>query len=702
MTTSQLIYSFLHNKFEHIPFKIYYFKNINQQAHLVYKHGEMEQADVSFLSAPKNEKFIIQSDAETMRISFFYPENAQLLFYISSSNFILSEEELESLYVIFSFIGMENKIKTKDVELTNIIEGIRSITSSLELEEVLNKIIIHALSVIPAADIGHLQLYDEKTNRLISRAAVGFNDKLQATKIKSGESITGKVFRDCSPVIYYSRSDIYKGMTNISEENFNYIQGSLDNSKIKSLISVPLLIENNAIGVMTLQQYNTEGELSEDNLRLLQGFAAQAAIAIHNAKLYQKANERLEEITELTEELSEKNKLLLKRAEIHETLSQLSLQNKSVEFIIRELNHMMNRDIYFFDYLDTEFFPEKKIDLNKDEFSRMISTKKAPFYMDISEQTQLKYYIYPVVSDRVTLGCFMIPLFMSISPLDKMTIEQASSILALELTKRKTQEEIYYKKTKELFNVLLQNKDSHLLEETARSLNLHTDSLFTILLLEVVSYTDSQNSEAVIHRLISRIKRQIFGKGTLIFGFHNKVTILFSTNNSNEINDVISVLHSLLLKWESREDMPLYAGLSTSQYGIHSISTCYDEANKALSYLISRQKSGIMNYKEIGINRLFLTQPSSEIESFTDDILSPLFSEKAKNNDLKKTLFTYVNLNKSIVETADKLHIHKNTLYQRIKKIEELLQLEFNNPDDYLKILLACHLHESFPRREKS
>ncbi|MBU8880574.1 helix-turn-helix domain-containing protein [Bacillus sp. FJAT-29790] len=704
MINNQQLYSFLCNKFDHNPFRIYYSQNINLQSYLIYSHREMEIDDFPINLAPNGEKFTIQSDEEKMLITFFYSENNQVLLYLSNPNIALSEDELESMYVIFSFIGMENKMKAKEAELSSMIESIRSITSSLELDDVLNKIITQALSVIPAADVGFLQLYDEKTKELTSRAAVGFNEKLQAIKIKSGESITGKVFRDGKPVIYYSRAEIYEGMGDISEENFEKIQGSFDNTRLKSLISVPLLMENNTIGVMTVHQYDAAGKLSIDDLRLLEGFAAQAAITIHNAKLYKKANERLEEITELTKQLREKNKLLSRRAEIHETLTRLSLQNKSVEFIIREVNHMMNRDIYFYDNLDTWLFPRKAVSypyLSNDEYSRILSTKKMPFYIDIIDQNQMHYYVYPILSDRVSLGCFILPLNKPISSQDKMTIEQASSVLALEMTKRKTQAEVYYKKTQELFNDLLQYKDPRLLEEIGESLGLSSNSFFSVLLLEVVSYTELQTLEAIIHRLISRIKRRIPEKGTLIFGFHNKVTILFSTNNPNEIDEVILGLHSLLLKWGNQEELPLHAGLSTPYQGIQSISKCYDEANKSLSYLISRQKTGIMNYKKIGINRLFLSQPSPEIEGFADDILSPLRSEKAQNNDLEKTLFTYVKLNKSIVETAEKLHIHKNTLYHRIKKIEELLQLEFHNPDDFLQILLACHLHESFPHREK-
>lgn len=695
----QQLFTYLQKKFNSGAYQIYLNSNINKQAELLYSHRINNRMSIPVYPASAVENYLIFKDESQHYYIFFYPGETQVIFCLLDFNRTISEEELEELHLLFSIVLLENRINAKETELSSMIESILSITSSLELDEVLDKIVTQALSVIPAADAGYVQLANIESDVLTVKSAIGFNNKLQAIHVKSGESITGKVYQNGTPAIFYSKSEIYAGMENLSKENFTNIQEASDHSKLKSLISVPLLLDHQPIGVMTVHQYISEGKLSEEDLHLLEGFAAQAAIAIHNAQLYQEKNEQLLEIIELTKQLEDKHRILLKRAEIHETLTRFSLQNKSIDSIIRELNRMMQNEVFFFDNLDSELFPKKEIlypYLSNDEFAQILRLKTKPFFIEISDTREMKYYVYPILSDRVSLGCFIIPILQSISTQDKMTIEQATSILALELTKQKTQAEVYYKKTQEVFSELLKNKDPFVLEKIGETLGLNPHSYCTVLLIEIVSYSDLQILEAVVHRLISRIKRRIPEKGTIIFGFHNKVTILFSTKDPREIDDVTAMLDTLLLKWGNQEDIPLYAGIGTSYRGIHSISKCYDEASKALSYLISRQKTGIMNYKKMGINRLFLSQPSPEIERFTNDILAPLRTEKAQNNDLEKTLFTYVKLNKSIIETSEKLHIHKNTLYQRIKKIEELLQLDFNEPDDYLQILLACHLQENF------
>ncbi|WP_410715783.1 helix-turn-helix domain-containing protein [Brevibacillus sp. SIMBA_040] len=37
-----------------------------------------------------------------------------------------------------------------------------------------------------------------------------------------------------------------------------------------------------------------------------------------------------------------------------------------------------------------------------------------------------------------------------------------------------------------------------------------------------------------------------------------------------------------------------------------------------------------------------------------------------------------------------------NTLYHRLRKIEEILDMDLDDPDDWLKLYLACHLSRTY------
>ncbi|WP_198516172.1 PucR family transcriptional regulator, partial [Lysinibacillus xylanilyticus] len=73
-------------------------------------------------------------------------------------------------------------------------------------------------------------------------------------------------------------------------------------------------------------------------------------------------------------------------------------------------------------------------------------------------------------------------------------------------------------------------------------------------------------------------------------------------------------------------------------------------------------------------------------------ILAPLY--KQKDESLLETLRCYIHQNRSISKTASALHIHQNTLYHRLEKIEQLLNRNLHNPAHYLEVHLALHLSE--------
>jgi DNA-binding PucR family transcriptional regulator len=64
----------------------------------------------------------------------------------------------------------------------------------------------------------------------------------------------------------------------------------------------------------------------------------------------------------------------------------------------------------------------------------------------------------------------------------------------------------------------------------------------------------------------------------------------------------------------------------------------------------------------------------------------------AFGSSFKTTLRVYIEENRLVEVTAARLHIHTNTLYVRLRKIEEILGLRLNNSEDWIKVYLACHL----------
>ncbi|SDK96416.1 PucR family transcriptional regulator [Lacicoccus qingdaonensis] len=276
-----------------------------------------------------------------------------------------------------------------------------------------------------------------------------------------------------------------------------------------------------------------------------------------------------------------------------------------------------------------------------------------------------------------------------------MTIEQGGTVLSLELVKKNTLTDIYYKKTHESFTDFINNNHIDSLHGQAKELGLDPSHYFSVSVFKIKAGQDLQALELNIHRLVSFIKKSFPNLSLLVYGFHNKVNLLISTPHLSDQERMSEKLDDLMKKWQQNNGETFAAGVGSTYRGIGNIANSYDEAQKALEYLINRNDSAIIHYEEIGVNRLFVHQQPQEIEFFLEETLAPLKSDK-DNNDLEETLVSYIQLNKSAVDTAKKLHIHINTLYNRLRKIEELLEVSFQDPEDNLKIQLACHLRSSY------
>ncbi|MGJ9384707.1 helix-turn-helix domain-containing protein [Salipaludibacillus sp. CF4.18] len=690
---------FLKRKLNDIPFQVWTYKHYQNERNLLYSSGNKEPLSPPLHNCQEETTtFRIKKQSDKHLIFFYYPDGNQVCVCIYRPYIVLTNEEIEYLYNFLSLPLLKEIIQEKDIELNNVIDSFRSLTSSLDLNEVLEKIINNALKVIPAADAGFLLLYDHSTERLIPKSPVGFNQNIYHLKMKVGESITGKVFEDGIGRIFNSKKGLFDEMklNNISKENYYYITSAA--KKTEAAMCVPISIDDKRIGVMIIHQWYKKKVLVEHDLMLLQGFATQAAIAIQNAQFYSKANQRLIEITKLSNQLKEKNTLLQKRHDVHAALTNISLQNNGVETIVLEINQMIQPSVSFLNVLDNMFYSDNSIQapLSIYEIKKILSNKRQPLHVEIIEQSIKKYFLYPIYNGTVLLGCLIMNETVPISNSDQMTLEQGCSILALELLKKQTITEIFYKKTHEQFESLLNYQDAHQLARQAKEIGLNASSHWVITVFEIPNYSDLQLLEIQIHQLISKIKKQLQTEEKLIYGFNNKIIILISIPEPDNFNHIYSIFQSIRKGWEKSDNPPFRGGISTIYKGLENIKKCYDEANKALSYLANQNRTEIFRFEDIGLNRLFLNQSFEEIEQFINEIFSPLWSAHDRNKDLEKTLLTYIKNNRSATKTADKLHIHINTLYQRIKKIEDLLQLELNNNEDALRIQLACHLRETY------
>lgn len=643
------------------------------------------------------ERYFIKEESGYTELHFNYSNGKGFVLRILEQLEVVNEGLVEQLFYALYIYVLEEELDTKTIEQKVLVESIHSISSNLNLYDVLRKIIRHALNVIPTSDAGFLMLYDFERQMLIPKAPVGFNDNIYQFETKIGESITGKVFEDGISRVYNSYNEIIEGMNahDVLPGNFDKIHQS--SGKVEGLICVPVSIDDKRIGVMIIHQWKIKKRLGKRDITLLEAFARQAAIAIENAQYHSETEERLQQITNLSTQLEEKHTQLQKRQDVHQTLTILSLENKGINNVVDGMQNMIEQNLIFFNGLENEFYSSRnneQIEFSVYEIKALCLRRRRDFY--VTTDNQKRFYFYPIYNGEVFIGCLIISFDMPISEFDQITVEQGSTVLALELVNRQTATKIYHRRMYEQFNKLITIDDKENLLEYGEELNLDVNGYWAVVTLEIASVRNNlQYFDIHVHQLASEINKALGDYVEIMYGHYKKVYLLLSLSDSEEIYEIEDKLNHIRIDEKYNDDAIFRGGISSVYKGLEFIKKCYEEANKTISYLANYDSFDVTLYDNIGLNQLFLNQPSGDIKRFIEETLSPLYEEKSRIKELEKTLFTYMEENRSPSKAAKLLHIHINTLYQRIQTIEKLLKVDLNDSQDALRIQLACHLKKS-------
>lgn len=151
------------------------------------------------------------------------------------------------------------------------------------------------------------------------------------------------------------------------------------------------------------------------------------------------------------------------------------------------------------------------------------------------------------------------------------------------------------------------------------------------------------------------------------------------------------------------KEMGCYAGISSSfysidKYFIHHFSRCLAAADIAINLKEERRWT---DFRAVPLLCIFSNNYAS-ISHFCDPALLELIEyDKIHESDHLYTLCCYWQLNRDIGRICDYLHIHKNTLYYRLRKISNILRQDINDYDNFIQLSLSISILEhigSIPR----
>ncbi|KXK13842.1 MAG: putative adenylate/guanylate cyclase [Chloroflexi bacterium OLB15] len=175
------------------------------------------------------------------------------------------------------------QVATQLDQMTGLLRTFSLITSSLELDKVLDEVMDTVIG-LTGAERAYLVLHDVKTGQLdiavarnwdretLSEGDAGFSRSVVQQAMEHGEAII---------------------TTNAATDDRFQNVLSVVNAQLRSILCIPLMVHGEAQGVLYADNRITQNVFRQEEIPLLTAFGTQAAIAIENARVYGQVKEDL-------------------------------------------------------------------------------------------------------------------------------------------------------------------------------------------------------------------------------------------------------------------------------------------------------------------------------------------------------------------------------------------------------------------------
>ncbi len=154
-----------------------------------------------------------------------------------------------------------------------------------------------------------------------------------------------------------------------------------------------------------------------------------------------------------------------------------------------------------------------------------------------------------------------------------------------------------------------------------------------------------------------------------------------------------SAARALQVLRERLPALPFRAGVGSAHEGPTGLRASAAEARAALfAARAARKPSGVASHDSVGVQRMLMEWYASDTaRASVRDQLAPLENlGQARADTAIRTLAAYLDEQGSIGKTAQRLHLHRNAVANRVRGIIELLDVDFEDPDQRLALQLAC------------
>jgi sugar diacid utilization regulator/exonuclease VII small subunit len=570
-----------------------------------------------------------------------------------------------------------------------VIESAQDLSSRLDLTSLLSAIVSRARNLL-GSHVAWLSTYDAERGEYQVLVADGALSQSTSSMVARRDRGVGSILM--STRLPFTTPDY------LHDKRFAHdpkLDDTFRDEGIAALVGVPLIWEGEVIGLLFVADRYHRMHTAQ-SISILSTLATHGAVALKNARDFERANSALEKAEQARAELERHVRSIQAAAEAHEQMTSLLAKGASLATLCQSVAQLLGGAV-----------------LVLDEASQVVSRGTAPNHagtgaqayapqgdrsvelaraLGASRQMGRSVVAYEadgescrvmaVIGGDDVLGSTVLFHRGDLDEISIRTFERSSSVIGVVLLSQERMEATKSRGVTTLLRSLVSPRQDEpaLLANQAERHGMDLAQPLSLLLIEM----DGPSAGYAARRFRSLTPLA----NVLVDEIDGVLVVLCGSTRALEVRQTMAT-------WARRESGAIHRGvLSRPVSGPAEIPALYATLKRALAVLGRIGVHGqVVSQNELALySTLFETHDQASLAAFLDATIGALISHDRKRaSELTSTLLVYFDSNQNAKVAAQRLQIHVNTVRQRLATIEDLLG-HWGNASRALEIHIALRL----------
>jgi DNA-binding PucR family transcriptional regulator len=515
--------------------------------------------------------------------------------------------------------------------------------------------------------------------------------RFQRVRLAMGEGLGGAVAQSAMP---YSTASYFE------DERFKHttdIDGAVTEEGLVAILGVPLQLGSTVIGVLYAAN-RSERPFTRSEVALLSSLAAHASAAIDKARLLDETRAALGELRNVNLLLQERTQSVERASDAHDRMAQVVLHGGGIEDVAKALVDVLGGALVVLDgdgrrLCEAGAFSEPA-DISAEQLDQAVGDSLASGRVAVQRITDgAAWYVTAITVDQRRFGALALQRTHELDDADQRILERASLVTALLMLSVRSAHEAENRVRGEILDDLLRNphQDPEGLNDRARRVGADLELPHAVFVIGLLGADRARTLSAVEH-VAAR-------SGGLSGSFEGRLVLLLPEGSHTGVG---ATAHRLAEELGGSVTHPVTVGGAGPVCGISELAEAHREAVRCVTALgaLGRDGQGA-SLEELGFVGMVLGD-DPDVTGFVSASLGPILEYDARRGtDLMGTLQAYFVAGGNLARTKELLHVHVNTVSQRLDRIGKLIGEDWQAPERQLELHVAVRLHQVAAARDE-